>query len=131
MEKKYIISIDLGTTGNRVFCFDESGTPISSSYKEFTQHFPKPGWVEHDANEIWTSVLAVMAEVLNESNVGAEQIASIGITNQRETTVVWDKHTSRPIYHAIVWQSRQTQGICQDLKEQGLEDKFRNKTGLL
>ena len=87
--------------------------------------------VEHDANEIWTSVLAVMTEVINENDVRADQIAGIGITNQRETTVVWDKHTGRPIYHAIVWQSRQTQSICSELKQQGYEQTFRDKTGLL
>ena len=99
--------------------------------REFKQYFPHSGWVEHDANEIWTSVLSVIAEVINEENVYAQQIAGIGITNQRETTVVWDKNTGRPIYHAIVWQSRQTQSIVQELKDKGLEEKFHQKTGLL
>ncbi|MDO5659966.1 MAG: FGGY family carbohydrate kinase, partial [Staphylococcus xylosus] len=110
--EKYILSIDQGTTSSRAILFDQDGKIKGVAQREFKQYFPKSGWVEHDANEIWTSVLAVIAEVLNEENVGADQIASIGITNQRETTVVWDKETSRPIYHAIVWQSRQTQSIC-------------------
>ncbi|MGJ5714111.1 glycerol kinase GlpK [Staphylococcus equorum] len=129
--KKYILSIDQGTTSSRAILFDQDGKIQGVAQREFKQYFPKSGWVEHDANEIWTSVLAVIAEVLNEENIGADQIASIGITNQRETAVVWDKHTSRPVYHAIVWQSRQTQIICQNLKDQGLESKFREKTGLL
>ncbi|PNZ06412.1 glycerol kinase GlpK [Staphylococcus kloosii] len=110
---------------------NQDGTIKGVAQREFKQFFPKSGWVEHDANEIWTSVLAVIAEVFNENDISPEQIAGIGITNQRETTVVWDKKTNRPIYHAIVWQSRQTQGICQELKDKGLEDKFREKTGLL
>src|SRR5690625_3074765 len=111
--------------------FNHQGEIVETAQKEFEQFFPKPGWVEHDANEIWTSVLACIAEVLRKSDVGPEQIASIGITNQRETTVVWDKHTGKPIYHAIVWQSRQTDEICSELKEQGFEDLFKEKTGLL
>ncbi|RBA04366.1 glycerol kinase GlpK [Staphylococcus arlettae] len=129
--EKYILSIDQGTTSSRAILFNKDGEIDGVAQREFKQFFPKSGWVEHDANEIWTSVLAVIAEVLNEKNVSAEQIAGIGITNQRETTVVWDKKSGRPVYHAIVWQSRQTQGICQELKEQGLEEKFREKTGLL
>src|SRR5699024_4485002 len=99
--------------------------------REFEQFFPHPGWVEHDANEIWTSVLACIAEVLRKADVRPNQIKGIGITNQRETTVVWDKHTGKPIYKAIVWQSRQTADICNELKEQGYEGLFREKTGLL
>lgn len=129
--EKYILSIDQGTTSSRAILFNKDGEIDGVAQREFKQFFPKSGWVEHDANEIWTSVLAVIAEVLNEKNVSAEQIVGIGITNQRETTVVWDKKSGRPVYHAIVWQSRQTQGICQELKEQGLEEKFREKTGLL
>ncbi|WP_251516637.1 MULTISPECIES: glycerol kinase GlpK [Staphylococcus] len=129
--EKYILSIDQGTTSSRAILFNKDGEIVGVAQREFKQYFPKSGWVEHDANEIWTSVLAVIAEVLNEQNIGADQIAGIGITNQRETTVVWDKKTNRPIYHAIVWQSRQTQSICQELKDKGLEDKFRKKTGLL
>ena len=111
--------------------FNKDGEIKGVSQREFKQHFPHLGWVEHDANEIWTSVLSVMAEVMNENDIQSEQIEGIGITNQRETTVVWDKNTGRPIYHAIVWQSRQTQDICTDLKEQGYEETFREKTGLL
>ncbi len=99
--------------------------------KEFTQHFPKPGWVEHNAQEIWGSILAVIATCLSEADVKPEQIAGIGITNQRETTVVWDKTTSKPIYNAIVWQSRQTAEICDELKEKGYSEMVREKTGLL
>lgn len=129
--EKYILSIDQGTTSSRAILFNKDGEIKGVSQREFKQFFPQSGWVEHDANEIWTSVLSVMAEVLNENNVSANQIEGIGITNQRETAVVWDKNTGRPVYHAIVWQSRQTQSICQELKEQGYEDKFREKTGLL
>ncbi|EHJ07982.1 glycerol kinase GlpK [Staphylococcus simiae] len=129
--EKYILSIDQGTTSSRAMLFNQKGEIAGVAQREFKQHFPQSGWVEHDANEIWTSVLAVMTEVMNEHNIKAEQVEGIGITNQRETTVVWDKNTGRPIYHAIVWQSRQTQGICNELKEQGHEQLFRDKTGLL
>ncbi|MGW9855586.1 glycerol kinase [Staphylococcus hominis] len=129
--EQYIMSIDQGTTSSRAILFDKEGQIKSVAQREFKQYFPKSGWVEHDANEIWTSVLAVMAEVINENEVDPEQIKGIGITNQRETTVIWDKKTGRPIHHAIVWQSRQTQHICNELKEQGHEETFRNKTGLL
>ncbi|SDO20622.1 glycerol kinase GlpK [Halobacillus sp. SY10] len=129
--KQYILSIDQGTTSSRAILFNHEGQIVETAQKEFEQHFPKPGWVEHDANEIWTSVLACIADVLRKSDVEASQVAGIGITNQRETTVVWDKNTGKPIYKAIVWQSRQTQSICNELKKQGLEDTFRDKTGLL
>lgn len=129
--EKYIMSIDQGTTSSRAILFDKEGDIKGVAQREFKQYFPKSGWVEHDANEIWTSVLAVMTEVLNENEINADQIEGIGITNQRETTVIWDKNTGRPIYHAIVWQSRQTQSICHELKEQGHEETFCNKTGLL
>ncbi|MFT9596417.1 glycerol kinase GlpK [Mesobacillus sp.] len=129
--EKYILSLDQGTTSSRAILFDKAGKVAHVSQKEFTQHFPMPGWVEHNANEIWGSVLAVIAGVLSESNVKPEQIAGIGITNQRETTVVWDKETGLPVYNAIVWQSRQTSGICDELKEKGYNDLFRDKTGLL
>lgn len=129
--EKYIMSIDQGTTSSRAILFDKEGDIKGVAQREFKQYFPKSGWVEHDANEIWTSVLAVMTEVLNENEINADQTEGIGITNQRETTVIWDKNTGRPIYHAIVWQSRQTQSICHELKEQGHEETFRNKTGLL
>ena len=129
--EQYIMSIDQGTTSSRAILFDKEGQIQGVAQREFKQYFPKSGWVEHDANEIWTSVLAVMAEVINENEIDPEQVKGIGITNQRETTVIWDKKTGRPIYHAIVWQSRQTQHICNELKEQGHEKTFRNKTGLL
>ncbi|MBP2239466.1 glycerol kinase [Cytobacillus eiseniae] len=129
--KTYILSLDQGTTSSRAILFNENGEIVHFAQKEFTQYFPKPGWVEHNANEIWGSILSVIAEVLSESGVKPEQIAGIGITNQRETTVVWDKETGQPVYHAIVWQSRQTSEICEELKANGYNDTFRDKTGLL
>ena len=129
--EKFILSLDQGTTSSRAILFNKKGEIVHTAQKEFTQHFPKPGWVEHSANEIWGSVLAVIASVLSESSVKPDQIEGIGITNQRETTVVWDKETGDPVYNAIVWQSRQTAGICEELKSQGLNDTFRDKTGLL
>ena len=131
MSKDYILSIDQGTTSSRAVLLNHKGEIFETAQQEFQQFFPKPGWVEHDANEIWTSVLACIAEVLRKSDIDPSQIAGIGITNQRETTVVWDRNTGKPIYKAIVWQSRQTDGICNDLKEQGLNELFRKKTGLL
>ncbi|HHY72237.1 MAG TPA: glycerol kinase GlpK [Bacillus bacterium] len=129
--EKYILSLDQGTTSSRAILFDKSGGIVHVAQKEFTQYFPKAGWVEHNANEIWGSILSVIAAVLSESGVKPEQIAGIGITNQRETTVVWDKETGEPVYNAIVWQSRQTSEICEDLKEKGYNDLFRERTGLL
>lgn len=129
--KQYILSIDQGTTSSRAILFNHEGEIIGVAQTEFEQFFPKPGWVEHDANEIWTSVLACIAEVLRKADIKPNQIAGIGITNQRETTVVWDKQTSQPIYKAIVWQSRQTEDICEELREGGYNELFRDKTGLL
>jgi len=129
--EKYILSLDQGTTSSRAIIFNKDGDIVHIAQKEFTQIFPKPGWVEHNANEIWGSILAVIAGVLSESGIQPVQIAGIGITNQRETAVVWDKETGRPIYNAIVWQSRQTSDICAELKAQGYEEMVRNKTGLL
>jgi len=129
--EKFILAIDQGTTSTRAILFNKTGQIVHVAQQEFTQIFPQPGWVEHNANEIWGSVLAVMATVLAEVNVKPEQIAGIGITNQRETAVVWDKETGNPIYNAIVWQSRQTAQICEELKEQGYEPLFKEKTGLL
>lgn len=129
--EKYILSLDQGTTSSRAILFNKSGKIVHTAQQEFPQYFPKPGWVEHNASEIWGSILGVIATCLSEADIKPEQVAAIGITNQRETTVVWDKHTGKPIYNAIVWQSRQTSDICQELKEKGLEEKFRNKTGLL
>ncbi|MEN2465613.1 glycerol kinase GlpK [Ornithinibacillus sp. FSL M8-0202] len=127
----YILAIDQGTTSSRAIIFNKQGEIVHIAQKEFNQYFPKQGWVEHDANEIWASVLSVIATSLVESNIKPEQIAGIGITNQRETTVVWDKNTGIPVYHAIVWQSRQTEAICQELKDNGYENLIREKTGLL
>jgi len=129
--EKYILSLDQGTTSSRAMLFDKKGNVVQKAQREFKQYFPKAGWVEHDANEIWGSILAVMAACLTEANVKAEQVEAIGITNQRETTVVWDKETGHPVYHAVVWQSRQTAGICEELKKAGHEQMFRDKTGLL
>ncbi|WP_165997958.1 glycerol kinase GlpK [Bacillus sp. Cs-700] len=132
MSKKYILSLDQGTTSSRAILFNKKGEIVNVAQKEFKQHFPKSGWVEHDAQEIWSSILSVMAQVLSSaSDLSAKDIEAIGITNQRETTVVWDKNTGKPIYNAIVWQSRQTAGIVKELKDQGHEDMVRNKTGLL
>ncbi|MBS4204020.1 glycerol kinase GlpK [Lederbergia citrea] len=131
MSQEYILALDQGTTSSRAILFDHHGEVFHTAQQEFTQYFPKAGWVEHNANEIWSSILAVIAGVLSEKNIKPEQIAGIGITNQRETTVVWDKNTGDPVYHAIVWQSRQTADICQEFKSKGYNDVFREKTGLL
>ncbi len=131
MENKYILALDQGTTSSRAIIFDHDGQIVNSAQREFKQYFPQPGWVEHDANEIWGSILAVMADALGTADIKPSQIASIGITNQRETTVVWNKETGKPVYHALVWQSRQTSGICDELNAQGLNQTFRDKTGLL
>lgn len=128
---KYIMALDAGTTSNRCILFNEKGEMCSVAQKEFTQYFPKPGWVEHDANEIWSTQLGVAVEAMAKIDAKAEDIAGIGITNQRETTIVWDKNTGEPIYNAIVWQCRRTSEYCDSLKEKGLTDKFREKTGLM
>ncbi|GIO27899.1 glycerol kinase GlpK [Ornithinibacillus bavariensis] len=127
----YILSLDQGTTSSRAILFNREGEIIETAQKEFEQFFPKPGWVEHDANEIWTSVLSCIADVFRKADITPDQVAGIGITNQRETTVVWDRNTGKPIYRAIVWQSRQTEGIVQELREKGYNDLFKEKTGLL
>lgn len=131
MAEKYIMALDQGTTSSRAILFDESGTIFHTAQQEFPQYFPKSGWVEHNPEEIWSSILSVIAGVLSEKNVSADQVEGIGITNQRETTVVWDKNTGVPVYNAIVWQSRQTAEICEELKAKGYNDLFREKTGLL
>ncbi|MFA5060146.1 MAG: glycerol kinase GlpK [Candidatus Omnitrophota bacterium] len=131
MIKKYILAIDQGTTGSRAFVFDVKGRIIANSYKEFKQFFPKPGWVEHDADEIWNSCAAVIKQALRKGNVKPQQILTIGITNQRETTVIWDRKTSKPVSRAIVWQCRRTAKTCEELKAKGLQDVFRKKTGLV
>lgn len=129
--EKYILSLDQGTTSSRAILFNQDGTIVHSAQKEFPQYFPQPGWVEQNANEIWASILAVIATCLSEAGIKADQIAGIGITNQRETAVVWDRNSGEPIYHAIVWQSRQTATICEDLIAAGHNEKIRAKTGLL
>lgn len=131
MSQTYILAIDQGTTSSRAIIFDRGGRIISTAQQEIHQYFPKPGWVEHDANEIWVSVLGVIAASLSQAGISPAQIEAIGITNQRETAVVWDRNTGIPIYHAIVWQSRQTNDICEELKRQGHDGLFRKKTGLL
>ena len=128
---KYVMALDAGTTSNRCILFNEKGEMCSVAQREFTQYFPKPGWVEHDADEIWASMLGVAVEAMNMIGAEAEDIAAIGITNQRETTIIWDKNTGEPVYHAIVWQCRRTSEYCDQLKEKGLTEKFRQKTGLM
>ncbi len=129
--KRYIMALDAGTTSNRCILFDEHGSVCSSAQKEFTQIFPQPGWVEHDAQEIWATQLGVAVEAMGKAGVTAENIAAIGITNQRETTIVWDRSTGEPVYNAIVWQCRRTSVYCDSLKERGLTELFRAKTGLV
>jgi glycerol kinase len=131
MEQSYILSLDQGTTSSRAILFNKAGEIVHLAQKEFNQYFPKPGWVEHNANEIVQSILSCINTVVSEPTIEPGQIASIGITNQRETTVVWDKQTGDPVYHAIVWQSRQTVDICDELKAKGYENAFREKTGLV
>ncbi|MBI5150353.1 MAG: glycerol kinase GlpK [Candidatus Omnitrophica bacterium] len=131
MNKRYILALDQGTTGSRAFLFAAKGSVVASDYKEFPQYFPKPGWVEHDADEIWASCAAVIKGVLKKSRVSPQEIAAIGITNQRETTVLWDRKTGKPVHRAIVWQCRRTADLCQALKAKGLEKLFRAKTGLV
>lgn len=128
---KYVLAIDQGTTSTRAIIFDHESRIVASSQKEFTQHFSHPGWVEHDANEIWLTVLFVMQDAIYKAGIEPTELASIGITNQRETAVVWDRNTGIPVYHAVVWQSRQTADICDELRRDGKEDFIREKTGLL
>lgn len=128
---KYIMALDAGTTSNRCILFNEKGEVCSVAQKEFTQYFPKPGWVEHDADEIWSSQLGVAVEAMSKIGAVAADIAAIGITNQRETAIVWDKNTGAPVYHAIVWQCRRTSEYCDTLKEKGLTEVYRKKTGLI
>ncbi len=128
---KYVMALDAGTTSNRCILFNEKGEMCSVAQKEFKQYYPKPGWVEHDASEIWSCMLGVAVEAMHKINATAADIAAIGITNQRETTVVWDKATGEPVYHAIVWQCRRTSEYCDSLKDKGLVDTIRAKTGLV
>ena len=128
---KYVMALDAGTTSNRCILFNEKGEICSMAQKEFTQYFPKPGWVEHDPGEIWSTQLAVARQAMNEIHASAADIAAIGITNQRETAIVWDKNTGKPVYNAIVWQCRRTSEYCDSLKEKGLTETFQKKTGLV
>ena len=128
---KYMMALDAGTTSNRCILFNEKGEICSVAQEEFTQYYPQPGWVEHDAKEIWHTQLSVARQAMEKLGVTAADIAGIGITNQRETTIVWDRETGMPIYHAIVWQCRRTSEYCDSLKERGLVDKIREKTGLV
>ena len=128
---KYVMALDAGTTSNRCILFNEKGQICSMAQREFTQYFPKPGWVEHDADEIWASQLGVAVEAMNKIGAEAKDIAAIGITNQRETAIVWDRTTGEPVFHAIVWQCRRRSGYCDSLKEIGLTEKVREKTGLV
>jgi len=131
MTKKYVLALDQGTTSSRAILFDQSGKSVGVAQKEFTQIYPKAGWVEHDPMEIWGSQSGVAREVLEKLGVRPEEIAAIGITNQRETTIVWEKASGKPVYNAIVWQCRRTAGICDDLKARGLEAYVRENTGLV
>jgi glycerol kinase len=128
---KYILSLDQGTTSSRAILFDHAGSIVAVAQKEFPQIFPKPGWVEHNPRDIWSTQAGVAAEVLTKANVGAGDVAAIGITNQRETTVVWDRTTGEPVYNAIVWQDRRTAGICDRLRARKLDRVIRRKTGLV
>lgn len=129
--EKYILALDQGTTSSRAMLFDQQGRICSLAQKEFEQIFPKPGWVEHNPSEIWSSQVAVAAEAMSKLGINGSFLAGIGITNQRETTIVWDKNTGNPLYNAIVWQDRRTSAYCDQLKEEGWADKIRNKTGLV
>ncbi|MNI24740.1 Glycerol kinase [compost metagenome] len=131
VKETYILALDQGTTSSRAILFNKKGEVVHSAQREFPQYFPKPGWVEHNPNEIWGSILGVIAACLSEAGIKPRQIAGIGITNQRETTIVWEKESGKPIYPAIVWQSRQTAHICEELKSSGYDGEFRKKTGLL
>lgn len=128
---KYIMALDLGTTSCRCIIFDKNGRICSAAQKEFTQYFPQPGWVEHDAEEIWATQTGLMYEAMSKIDITINEIAGIGITNQRETTVLWDKETGRPVHKAIVWQCRRTAGYCDELKNLGMGEFFRSKTGLV
>ena len=127
----YIMALDAGTTSNRCILFNKAGEICSVAQKEFAQYYPRPGWVEHDANEIWATQLGVALSAMNKVGARAEDIAAIGITNQRETTILWDKTTGRPVYNAIVWQCRRTAEFCEELKRRGLEERIQSATGLL
>ena len=129
--KKYVIALDQGTTSSRAIVFDKEQNIIGISQKEFTQIYPKEGWVEHDPLEIWATQYGVLQEVIAKTNISQDEVAAIGITNQRETTIVWDKNTGNPVYNAIVWQCRRTADICDKLKAKGLEGYIKENSGLV
>ena len=129
--KKYLMALDQGTTSSRCIIFDKRGNIVSMAQREFEQYFPKSGWVEHDADEIWASQASVMAEAMAKNSITASELAAIGITNQRETTIVWEKNTGKPVYHAIVWQCRRTADYVEELKKEGFDKIIREKTGLI
>jgi glycerol kinase len=129
--KKFILALDQGTTSSRAIVFDHNGQPVTSVQKEFTQYFPKPGWVEHNPVEIWSSQADVATKALTKAGLKSSSIAAIGITNQRETTIVWNRKTGKPVYNAIVWQDRRTSGLCDKLKKEGYSRKIQKKTGLI
>ena len=129
--EKYILALDQGTTSSRAIVFDKKGSIVSVAQKEFTQYFPNPGWVEHDPNEIWSTQAGVAAEAIAKKGLNVENVAAIGITNQRETVVVWDRKTGKPVYNAIVWQDKRTAQYCDELKDLGKSDLIREKTGLV
>ena len=131
MAKEHLLALDQGTSSSRAIVFHRSGRIVAQAQREFTQHFPQPGWVEHDPMEIWDSQLAVAREALARSGLQPADIAAIGITNQRETTVLWNRRTGRPIHNAIVWQDRRTEPFCAQLRAQGLGDAVRASTGLV
>lgn len=127
---QYILALDQGTTSSRAIVFDHSGQIVSEAQKEYPQHYPKPGWVEHDPLDIWSSQNSTAAEAISKANLSTDEIAAVGITNQRETTIVWDRETGKPVYNAIVWQDRRTADYCAELQRQGVEPMIREKTGL-
>jgi len=129
--KNFVLAIDAGTTSSRAIIFNNKGETVGVSQYEFTQHFPKEGWVEHDPIEIWETQLKAIREVMEKTNISASQIHAMGITNQRETTVIWDRKTGKPVYNAIVWQDRRTATICEEIEKKGKAELFYNKTGLL
>jgi glycerol kinase len=130
MAGDYVLAIDQGTTGTTAMVFDHDSAIVGQAYSEFTQHYPRPGWVEHDANEIWDVSMRVVEEALGDAGVSTNDLAAIGITNQRETTVMWDRETGEPVYNAIVWQDRRGAQICDELVEQGYEQTVRDRAGL-
>jgi len=129
--KEFILALDQGTTSSRAIIFDRNGLPVASAQKEFTQFYPKPGWVEHDPDEIWSTQAGIALEAITKAGLESANIAAIGITNQRETTVVWNRKTGKPVYNAIVWQDRRTADFCDKLKSEGLGLKILKKQGLL